>query len=203
MPIPEKTNTALLGPERSATNTCSQWFRGDLGYFDLTVHRQTCRWMQHNPRLLEGVWLNAVWHLRRVWYKFAVANVKRIKKWQTGRSRCNSKWELDQVMQSCSAKGYTREITKLERLVSEKVSGEQIKKSRDLAASVRLRVRINLINPAVCIRWAKPHLQRVLQRQKRKQGISASTEQRASNLQLSALRMKLFQLLSVVQMDYH
>lgn len=35
----------------------------------------------------------------------------------TKRSRCNSKWELDQAVQSCSAKGYAREITKLERFL--------------------------------------------------------------------------------------
>lgn len=35
----------------------------------------------------------------------------------------------------------------------------------------------------------------------RKRGISASTEECASNLQLPALRMRLFQLLPVVQMD--
>lgn len=49
------------------------------------------------PRLLQGVWLNTTWQLQLVWYKFAVANVKKIYKWQTGRSQCSSEWEPDQA----------------------------------------------------------------------------------------------------------
>lgn len=96
--IRENNHRALLGPERNETDNHFQRFMEDFtSYCDSVLSWQICWWIQPNSRPVWGVWLNNIWHLKLVWYKFAMANVKRIKKWQTRRSQHNSKWEPDQV----------------------------------------------------------------------------------------------------------